>query len=313
MKIIAEISCSHNGSLDRAIETIKLLNCDAVKFQTWSPDKMAVPYKIKKGAWKGMDLMDLYKQAFTPWWWFERLFDEVRERGMTPFSTPFDKESVDFLETLDCPMYKISSFELVDLELIDYVSQTRKPIIISTGAASKDEILEAVKTAYRRSSDVTLLHCVSEYPTTLENSNLGNIDWLYSIFPKCQAVGISDHSAGPYVAIAATAMGVSIIEKHVTLTHDGLDKNFAMLPEEFNDMVERCRLIEKSLKTVSFNGYHELRRSLYYNKDLKKGETITKSDIKTARPNKGLNPLCLEEIIGTKLNHSVKENEPVQI
>lgn len=310
MFLIAELSCNHNGSLQRAFDTINLIVADAVKFQTWTPGTMAVPHEIKTGPWKGYNLPDLYKRAHTPWDWHMRLFEAVRENAMIPMSTPFDKPSVDFLEELECPIYKIASFELVDLPLISYVAQTGKPMIISTGMASTNEIRAAVKTAREHCTDLTLLHCVSEYPTPLENVNLKTMQALKRF--NCN-IGLSDHSTGELVVLAATALGAQVIEKHVTLTKDGLDKDFSMLPADFNDMGHSIHQVETILGKIKFGGGDKyLRRSLYFNTDLKAGTTLKESHFKTARPALGLPPISIDKVLGKKLSKNVKENDPVQ-
>lgn len=312
MLIVAEVSANHNGSIETALDTIDAAvkaGADCVKFQTFDPDQMAVPYTIKNGAWQGYDLVDLYQKAQTPKEWHEKLFQYARERGIEPFSTPFHRDDVDFLERLYCPRYKIASFELTDIELIGYVAQTGKPIIMSTGMANKDEIQRAVSEAKKYNDDVTLLHCISEYPATVENTNLKTMQWLRRFNVK---VGVSDHSLGSIVPVMATTLGASMIEKHFTITKDSLDADFSMCPEEFELMAGQCRQAQSALGMPTFGGDAELRRSLYYNKDLKKGHVVQSEDIKTARPALGLEPYKINKVIGSKLKQDVRENDPVQ-
>lgn len=310
MKLVAEIGASHNGSLERAIETIRAITPHYVKFQTWSSDTMAVSHKLTSGPWAGWDLVDLYREAQTPWEWHRELFDVVRECGMIPFSTPFDIPSVEFLEELDCPMYKIASFELVDLELIKHVGMTGKPIIMSCGQAEKHEIRAAVHTALKYTADITLLHCVSEYPTPPEQANIRSMEGLKHCFPFCK-VGISDHSHGSIVPLVATALGADMIEKHVTLDREGLDGQFAMLPDHFNAMCSSCLEAEIALGKIRFAEGGELRRSLYFAEDLEAGIILERKHVKTARPNMGLSPIKIEKILGKKLTEDVIKDQPV--
>jgi len=309
MFIVAEISANHSGSLEKALELVKSAaeaGAEGVKFQTFTPEKMAVPYKLKSGPWKGRDLIDLYKEAHTPRSWFPTLFIEARDLGLVPFSTPFSIEDVDFLETLNCSIYKIASFELVDLELVEYTAKTGKPLYISTGQASKDEIGIAYTTA-RKYTEVTLLHCVSEYPTKLENANILTMAALKQFGCK---VGLSDHSKGSIAAIAATVLGAEVIEKHLG---QGLDKSFSMAPEDFKQMVTDCRNAEKVLGKVKYGGDLTLRRSLYFNQNLKAGTEIKEGHLKTARPNLGLSPIRINEVLGTILDKDVKKDDSVLI
>jgi N-acetylneuraminate synthase len=311
MFLIAELSCSHLGSIQRALDTIDILEGDAVKLQTWTPGTMAVPYKIKKGPWKGWDLPKLYERAHTPWDWHMRLFEKILTKGMVPISTPFDRESVDFLESLECPIYKIASYEMTDLRLISYVAQTGKPMIISTGMARTFEIRAAVKTAREYCRDLTLLHCVSEYPTSLEDVNLKTMPALKRF--GCN-IGLSDHSVGSTVAIAAAALGAQVIEKHVGLSAEGFDKDFAMLPRAFNKMCDDVRDVETALGSIKFGqGDDSLRRSLYFARDLKAGDVIKDDDIITRRPNKGVSPINLNKVLGATLKENVSENDTVRL
>ncbi len=314
--IVAELSANHNGSLDRAIQTIDAAayaGADAVKFQTFTPEKMAIPgHVIESGQWAGRELIDLYREAHTPMEWHERLFKHTKSLGMVPFSSPFDSNAVDFLETLNCPIYKIASFEIIDLPLIAKAAQTGKRLIISTGMAEQHEIRAAVNTARGNGcTDITLLHCTSEYPASPEQMNLATLAGLYRF--GC-AIGLSDHSLGSGVAIAATALGAQVIEKHFTLSRSdgGLDSAFSMEPDEFREMVDGCRIAAKSIGKVKFGqGDKSLRRSLYYSQDIKKGTVITENHIKTARPALGLSPLLIHRVLNKPIEKDVKENDPV--
>lgn len=319
MMIVAEMSSNHNGSIDRAfaiIEAASYAGATHVKFQTFTPKKMAVPYKIQSGVWKGRDLIDLYKQAHTPWGWHKELFEYSRMLGLIPFSSPFDSHGVEFLESLDCPIYKIASFELVDLQLVETIAKTKKPIIMSTGQAESHEIRAAVNTAKDNGcEDISLLHCVSSYPTEMKDVNLKTMNSLQKF--GCR-VGISDHTLGTSIPIAATALGAEVIEKHITMKRSdgGLDSSFSLEPDEFKAMVAACKDVSEALGEIRYyaKGQKEsLRRSLYYAHDLKKGTVLESHHIKTCRPNLGLNPLRLDQTIGTKLTQDVRENEPVQI
>jgi len=315
MMIVAEIGASHCGSLARALNTIDAAvdaGADAVKFQTWTHDRMAIPGEIlDHGPWKGRELTDIYREAYTPWEWFPTLFDHAKRRGIVMFSTPFDIASVDYLEQFNCPMYKIASYELVDLRLIERVARTGKPMIMSTGQATRNEIGRAVKAAYFE--NITLLHCVSSYPASLKEMELYQMRWLGDRH-QCK-FGLSDHTLGIAAAVAATALGASMIEKHISLSMDGLDGVFAATPTEFEAMVDLCRQVEKAGRVNPYRPDQDfsLRRSLYYDRDMKAGMVLKEGDMKTARPNLGLCPTEIESAIGHKLGRDVKENEPVKI
>jgi len=314
--IIAEVSANHGGSIERAFDIIDAAaeaGVDAIKFQTFTPEQMAVPYKIKTGPWAGRDMVDLYKEAQTPREWHERLFHHVRAWNLIPLSSPFSIEDVDFLEDLDCPMYKIASFELVDLPLVTKAAQTGKPLILSTGQAELHEIRAAVNTARQNGcKDLTLLHCISEYPTPMDQVNLNTMEGLRRFGCK---VGISDHTLGTTIPIAATALGAEVIEKHITIGK-GLDSAFSLNPDEFKAMVTACRDVSQALGKIQYyakGGKESLRRSLYYTQNLKAGTILENHHIKTARPNLGLSPLKLHQVIGKPLTQDVELNDPVQI
>lgn len=316
--IIAELSCSHKGSQEVAYELVDAAayaGADAIKLQTFNPDKMAISgYQIEHGPWAGRSLRDLYFEAHTPKEWVEPIFERAKAHGMVAFSTPFDAESLEYLESIECPMYKIASFELIDLPLVRKVAETGKAIIMSTGMATTNEIRAAVSTARMTGNhDIALLHCVSEYPAPYESMNLRTMDGLKRF--GCM-VGLSDHSLGGAIATAATALGAEIIEKHLTLDRDagGLDDGFAMEPAEFKQMVTDCRNVASAMGEIRFGqGDKSLRRSLYYAEDLPKGTVIKEHHLKTARPALGENPIRYQQILGGTLKRDVKQNDPVQI
>jgi len=315
--IVAELSANHNGDINRALRIIDAAanaGADAIKFQTFNPDKMAIPnYKIQSGPWMGSDLVELYRKAYTPMEWHGQLFDYARSRDLIPFSSPFDAESVDFLETFDCPIYKIASFELIDIPLIAKVAQTGKPMIMSTGMAELYEIRAAVNTARANGcKDITLLHCVSSYPAPVESINLRTMNSLRRFDCK---VGLSDHTKGTAVSVAAVALGADVIEKHLTLNRvdGGLDSGFSMEPDEFESLVNDCNGAHKALGGIVYGSGNskDLRRSLYYAEGIKKGTVLEKHHIKTARPALGISPLRISQVIGQKLREDVAENDPV--
>jgi N-acetylneuraminate synthase len=255
--IVAELSGNHNQSLNRALELVAVAEscgADAVKLQTFKPEQMApADYVVMKGPWAGSNLRELYRETCMPWEWHKEIFDYAREIGITCFSTPFSKEAVDFLETLYCPIYKISSFEIIDLDLIAYVASKGKPIFISTGMATYREIDSAVRTS--RPCKLTILKCTSAYPSNASEANLSTIldmkEW--SAFRLCD-VGLSDHTLGIGVSVAAVALGASVIEKHLTLSRadGGPDSSFSMEPHEFRQLVEECRRAYEALGEVRY-------------------------------------------------------------
>ena len=316
--IVAEVSCNHLGHFARAVELIdaaKFAGADAVKFQTWTPDTMAFEgNRIESGSWIGRDMQELYAEAHTPWDWHKPLFEHARKLGLVPFSTPFDLQALEFLEMLDCPIYKISSFEIVDLDLIRACAKTGKRLIISTGMASRMEVLLAVKAAEGAVS-TTLLKCTSAYPARPEDCNLSTLEDLKRI---CPSVGISDHTQGIAVPVAATMMGIDVIEKHLTLSRkEGLDAQFSLEPHEFKQMVDACRLAKQAIGTVHYGPTPEelpsyrLRRSLYIKKDLDQGHRITREDIITARPGLGANPCMLPLLLNRTMLYPAKAGTPL--
>ena len=310
MLLVAEIGASHNGKLRNVLRLIRETEPDAIKIQTWYEDSMSVPYMLTSGPWEGRNLVDLYRKAKLPWEWHQEIFDYCRVRNIVPFSTPFDRQSVDFLERLDCEMYKVASFELVDLQLVDYIAQTGKPMIMSCGQADSHEIRAAVATVNKYHNDLTLLHCVSQYPTDLADVNLKTMNALSRF--GCQ-VGISDHSEGSLVPVVAATLGARVIEKHISLHNQGLDGPFSMKPSSFNNMAEKVRQVETVMGEVRFGGDFELRRSLYFAANLPAGTQIKPMHIKTARPNLGASPLEMEKVIGRSLSSDVEQDQPVKL
>ena len=315
MKFVAELSCSHAGSFDTALEIINQLDpgvVDSVKFQTWEPDTMAVEYQIEDGPWAGMDLRELYREAYTPAEWLPDLFSATIAKGMSPIASVFDLDSLDRMESLSCPAYKIASFEAIDLQLVEAVAMTDKPMIISTGQSEKHEIRAAVMTALKWNNDITLLHCVSEYPTRTDEANLKTMEAMRGSFPYCK-VGISDHSQGSVVPVVAAAMGATMIEKHVALDGLGLDCSFAMTPININSTAWMAKAAIQSIGTARFAEAGKLRRSLYFAQDLEAGTEIQGHHLMTRRPNLGLSPIKIDKVLGRVLREPVKKDQPVKL
>jgi pseudaminic acid synthase len=320
VKIVAEIGAAHNGTLERAIRTIQAaadVGADAIKLQTWTPDTMDCGGRIvDSGTWRGMALRDLYRKAHTPWEWYPALIMEATRLGLEWWSTPFDAPSVWFLEVLGCPRYKIASFEIVDLDLIGVVSTTGKPIIISTGMATQEEIGSAVSAAH--SSHVTLLKCVSGYPADPADYNLNTMHNMRLKFNR--PVGLSDHTLTPTLAVCATVLGASMIERHLTLSkEDGLDDSFASTPDEFQDMVKCVKTAQEALGTVRYGvmpselPQHALRRSLWVWQDVRAGDPITHENVRTARPADGLPPAALSQLLGKVFVRDIPGGTPMSL
>lgn len=310
--VIAEMSANHNGRLEAALKTIEMaqqMGADALKIQTYSADTMTIDcdseeFQISGGLWDGYSLYQLYKEAQTPYDWHEELFAHARKRGITIFSSPFDESAVDLLEKLHAPAYKIASFEATDLPLIKYAASTGKPMIISTGMANLDEIGEAVAAAREAGCrELVLLHCVSGYPTPPDQYNLRTIPDLAEKFGT--AVGLSDHTLGTNVAVASVAMGASVIEKHVILSRQdkGPDSEFSLEPEELKQL---CRGVREAWSALGEAGYERkaaeeanirFRRSIYVVRDVKKGERLTRDNIRRIRPGFGLEPKYFESVL----------------
>ena len=320
--IIAELSANHNGSLDRAIQTIdmaKAMGADAVKIQTYTADTMTIDsegedFQIHGGLWDGYNLYQLYQWAHTPLEWHETLFKHANKIGITLFSTPFDETAVDLLEELDAPAYKIASFEAVDIPLIEYVARTGKPMIISTGMANLDEIEEAVGAARQSGcKDLALLHCVSSYPAPAEQSNLRTILDLGERFDVVP--GLSDHTLGTAVAVASVALGANIIEKHFIISRKdkGPDSVFSIEPDELEKLCMESGQAWQALGKASYDrapaelANLKFRRSIYVVADIKAGEVFSEHNIRRIRPGYGLPPRAYKEILGKKSSCDLKE------
>ncbi|MEA1989463.1 MAG: pseudaminic acid synthase [Pseudomonadota bacterium] len=324
--VIAEMSANHNGDINNAykiIDMAKASGADAVKMQTYTPDTLTIDcdlpdFQLTDGLWAGRSLYDLYQEAFTPWDWHKPLFDYARKLDITIFSSPFDNTAVDLLEDLNAPAYKIASFEAVDLPLIKYVAQTGKPMIISTGMADADEIQEAIDAAREGGcKQLAILHCVSGYPAPAEDYNLRTLADMQTRFEL--PVGLSDHTLDNTTAITSVALGACIIEKHVTLDRcgGGPDDSFSLEPGELTQLCTGAKTAWQSLGKVDYGrksseeGNVKFRRSLYFVKDLKKGEVITKEHVKSIRPGYGLPPKYLDLIIGKMAIGDVNRGTPV--
>ena len=322
--IIAEMSGNHNQSLGRALEIVEAAaktGAHAIKLQTYTADTMTLDLKEReffisdeKSPWKGQSLYDLYKIAHTPWDWHKPIFAHARKLGLICFSTPFDETSVDFLEKLGSPAYKIASFENTDIPLIKRVAATGKPLIISTGMATQEELDESVDEARKAGcKNLILLKCTSTYPATPENSNLLTIPYLRDRY-GCE-IGLSDHTLGIGVAVASVALGATVIEKHFTLRRadGGVDSAFSMEPEEMKELVEETGRAWESLgkayvgPTKAEKSSITFRRSLYIVKDMKAGDVLTKENVRSIRPGLGLPPKHLDGIMGRKLKIDVQK------
>ena len=323
--IVAEMSANHNGSLERAlaiVDAAAAAGADAIKLQTWAPACMVVDkgYTIKSGAWAGRNLADLYREAHTPWAWHLPIFKRAKERGLIPFSTPFDIPSLDFLERdCKCEIYKIASFEIVDLHLVAAVARTGKPMIMSTGMASHLEIQCAVFAAVAGGcNDITLLKCTSAYPAQVANANLATMIEMRDNFDGC-SVGLSDHTMGSVVAVVATSMGAEVIEKHLTLSRDdgGLDANFSMEPEEFAQMVKDCRIAVSAIGNIQFGPSEgectDLRRSLWLVEGITAGETFQPWHIRSARPALSTECYLIDQVIGRVAADSYAGGQPLKM
>ena len=324
--IIAEMSANHNGDINNAykiIDMAKISGADAVKLQTYHPDTitmdMSTPeFMIEGGLWDGQSLYELYKGAFMPWEWHQPLFDYAQKLDITIFSSPFDNTAVDLLEDLNTPAYKIASFEAVDLPLIKYVAQTGKPMIISTGMADAKEIQVAIEAAREGGcKELAILHCVSGYPAPAEDYNLKTLVDMQQKFDL--VTGLSDHTIDNTTAIASVALGASIIEKHVTLDRNGggPDDSFSLESKELTELCVGAKTAWEALGQVDYGrklseqANVKFRRSLYFVKDIKEGEVITKEHVKSIRPGYGLAPKYMEEIIGKKTTSAVRRGNPV--
>jgi len=326
--IIAEMSGNHNQSLDRAMKIVEAAaetGVDAIKLQTYTADTMTIDKDTdeffiadKDSLWQGESLYNLYKKAYTPWEWQEKLFRHAEELGLICFSTPFDNTSVDFLEGIGCPIYKIASFENIDLPLIRKVAKTGKPIIASTGMASVAELDDMVRTARENGcADLTLLKCTSSYPATPEGTNLRTIPHMKDLF-NCK-VGLSDHTLGIGAAVASIALGATVIEKHFTLSRadGGVDSAFSLEPEEMKLLVRECNTAYQALGEVRYNTQEQekkslqFRRSLYITEDMKKDDVLTDNNLRSIRPGLGLPPKYYDVLLGKKVAKDVKRGTAV--
>lgn len=324
--VIAELSGNHNGDIARAfklIDAAKVAGCDAVKLQTYTADTITIDHDgpdflIKGGPWDGRRLYDLYNEAHTPWSWHRQIFDYAKKVSIACFSSPFDETAIDFLETLGAPAYKIASFEVIDTPLIRRAAQTGKPLIISTGMAALDEIDEAVAAAKAAGAGgVTLLHCISAYPAPAEEANLMRIRALAERYRI--PIGLSDHTLGSEVSIAAVALGAAVIEKHITLARadGGPDAAFSLEPAEFKLLVDGVRTAHLALgradygRTKSEAPNASFRRSLYAVKDIAKDEVLTAENIRSIRPGYGLAPKHFDEVLGRRTKREVKRGTPL--
>ena len=320
--IVAELSANHGHKLENALASVraaKAAGADAIKIQTYTADTItldcdAQDFQVKSGTiWDGVTLHQLYEQAYTPWEWHKAIFDEAKRIGIDCFSTPFDKTAVDFLNELGNPIYKIASFEITDIPLIEYAASKHKPMVISTGIATPDDI-QAALDACRKvgNDDITLLHCVSSYPAPLESVHLRTMMDMAERYGV--RVGLSDHTMGSDVAIAAVAMGATMIEKHFILDKaiGGPDASFSMEPNDFAAMVHSIRNVEKALGTVTYKldpsaiKGREFARSLYVAQPIKAGEVITEENVRSVRPGYSLHPRYLPQIIGKRIKADKK-------
>ncbi|WP_422355560.1 pseudaminic acid synthase [Roseivirga pacifica] len=323
--IIAELSANHNGSLEVALQTVeaaKRAGADAIKLQTYTADSMTIDsrrtdFMIKGTIWDGQNLYELYKQAYTPWEWHKAIFEKAAKEGLVCFSSPFDKKAVDFLEELNVPAYKIASFEITDIPLIEYTASKGKPIILSTGIAQKEDIELALVTCRNVGNDqISLLKCTSSYPAPIEEANMAMIPEFKSEFGIIP--GLSDHTMGSTVPVVATTLGAKIIEKHFILDRSigGPDASFSMNEEEFTQMVRAVREAEKAVGRVNYTPTEkqlkgrDFSRSLYVVEDINEGELITEENVRSIRPGFGLHPKYLKDILGRKANSNLKKGDP---
>lgn len=325
--IVAEISANHGHNIQIAKDTIKAAKeagADAVKIQTYTPNTITIDcdneyFQIKQDTiWDGITLYKLYQEAYTPWEWHEELFKYARGIGITIFSSPFDKTAVDLLENLNTPAYKIASFEITDIPLIEYIASKGKPVIISTGIATIGEIKEAVDTCKGAGNDnIMILKCTSSYPAPYEDMNILTIPNMKDTFGV--EVGLSDHSMGNTVALGAVALGAKMIEKHVILDKNigGPDAEFSMEMDEFKSMIEEVRKLEKALGRVNYDldektiKNREFSRSLFFTENIEAGDKITEKNMRSIRPGYGLHPRYYNEILGKRVKKDIERGTPV--
>ena len=319
--IIAELSANHNQDFEIAVKTIraaKKAGANCIKLQTYTPDTLTIDcqkddFIIKGTIWEGKNYYDLYKEAYTPWEWHKDLFEIAKKENLICFSSPFDNSAVDFLESLNTPAYKIASFEITDIPLIEYVASKNKPIIISTGIADDEDIKLAVDACHRmKNYDIALLKCTSSYPAPINEANLTMIKDLSEKFNVIS--GLSDHTLGITVPVVATALGAKIIEKHFILDKSlgGPDASFSLDEKEFSNMVKAVRQAEMSIGNIDYKltdkqiKGRDFSRSLYIIKDLKKGEVLNEKNIKSIRPGYGLHPKYFKDVLGKKINQNLE-------
>ena len=325
--IIAELSANHNQDFDIAVKTIKAMKeagVEAVKLQTYTPDTITIDcdneyFQIKQGTlWDGQTFYKLYQKAYTPWEWQPRLKKIAEDLGLVCFSSAFDKSAVDFLEKMNVPAYKVASFEITDIPLIEYIASKGKPVIMSTGIATLSDIEEAVKACKRMGNEqIILLKCTSAYPAPIEEANLRTIPNLRETFGV--EVGLSDHTLGSSVAIASVALGAKVIEKHFILDRNlgGPDAAFSMEPDEFKQMVKSIREVEKAIGKVTYNLTEKQKkgrvfsRSLFVVKDIKNGEVFTEENVRSIRPGYGLHPRYLNEVLGKRTKRDLEKGTPL--
>jgi pseudaminic acid synthase len=325
--IVAELSANHNQDINIAFETIKVAKesgANAIKLQTYTPDTMTIDcnneyFQINQGTlWDGMTLYELYKQAYTPWEWHKELFEYAHSIGIEIFSTPFDKTAVDFLETLNNPIYKIASFEITDIPLIEYAALKMKPMIISTGVATLNEITDAVEACKKSgNNDITLLKCTSAYPAPLEEANLLTIFDMKEKFGL--PIGLSDHTMDDISVIAAVAMGAKVIEKHFVLDRKtgGPDAEFSIEPNDFSQMVKKIRMVEMALGTVTYTlsenmqANRKFARSLFVVGDIQAGEFFTEENVRAIRPGDGISPKYLPDVLGKQARKKISRGTPL--
>ncbi|HZX48160.1 MAG: pseudaminic acid synthase [Thermodesulfovibrio sp. RBG_19FT_COMBO_42_12] len=325
--VIAELSANHLQKYDLALDTIKAIKesgADAVKLQTYTPDTMTIDcdnsyFQIKQGTiWDGKTLYELYKEAYTPWEWHSKLKEVAEDLGLILFSSPFDKTAVDFLEGINVPAYKVASFEITDIPLIEYIASKGRPVIISTGIATLSDIEEAINACRRMGNNqIALLKCTSAYPAPLEEMNLMTIPNLAETFKTI--VGLSDHTLGVSVPVASVALGGRIIEKHFILDRGlgGPDAAFSLEPLEFRAMVKGVREVEAAIGEVNYQlsekveRGREFSRSLFVVKDMKKGEILANENIRSIRPGYGLHPKLLDDVLGKMVNRDIKKGTPL--
>lgn len=326
--IIAELSANHNGSLETALETVraaKRAGADCIKLQTYTADTITLDsdkpdFVIKGTIWDGRKLHELYQEAYTPWEWHKTIYEAAEAEGLICFSSPFDKTAVDLLEELNSPAYKIASFEITDIPLIEYVASKGKPIIISTGIAELKDIELAVEACKRVGNhDIALLKCTSSYPAPIEEANMCMVKDIAERFNVIS--GLSDHTMGATVPIVATALGAKIIEKHFILDRNigGPDASFSMNEEEFTAMVKAVREAEKAVGIVDYTLTEkqakgkDFSRSLYIAEDVKSGEVLTEKNLRSVRPGFGLHPKYYNELLGKKVNSDLEKGTPMSL